>query len=252
MTAKEIADVLLKLFEIIAGWPVIVFVMLIVFRRPIGRHLPYLIENLLTNLSQRLSKAEIGGNKLEFFPGAITALKEPIEQGSKEYKDKPEEFSKFVSEQLEKVLEFVATPTTTAQSHSSIEAMSPTTAQPNLSGHSILWVDDKPLSNIYELNLLKGLGASMDTARSTDEGLESLRKRNFDLIVSDIHRIENGQNNQNAGYELLEKLKGIKQKGPLIFYANNVAYLDQSRSQSAYGVADSPRKLMELVVGALQ
>ncbi len=233
MTNKEVIAVLLKLFEILTAWPVILLLIVFLFRKQISAFLP--------ELGHRLKKAEIGGSKFEFSEiqrAAVDALPEVIEKGLEEYKDRPEQLAGYVREQVKKLPEFQAT--------------TPTATPPSIRGRSILWVDDKPINNVYEANVLKRLGASILFARSTDEALAFLNRDNFDVIISDVHRDENGRSNPNAGYELLERLGRTNRKIPFIFYTSSVAHVDPNRSQSAYGIADTPNKVVELVIHALR
>lgn len=227
MTSKEVVDELLRLLEIFTAAPVIFFLLFFLFRREIHVFLP--------KLGERLRSAEIAGNKFEFSEIAVNALQDAIEQGAEEYKDKPEQLVGFVRDQVKKLPEFQAT--------------SPVATQLTLSGRSILWVDDNPMNNVYEASVLKRLGASIVFARSTDEALSFLNRDSFDLIISDVHRNEDGRDNSNAGYELLEK---VNQNIPLIFYTGNVSRLDRSKSRLAFGAADMPSALVELAVRALQ
>lgn len=233
MTTKEIVDVLLKFIEILTAWPVILFLGIIVFRREIRSFLP--------EIGKRITKAEIGGSKFEFSEiqkAAVSALPEVIEQGAAEYKDKPEQLAGFIREQVKKLPEF--------------QEATPTGIQSNLVGRSILWVDDNPMNNVYESSVLKRLGASIMFARSTDEALAFLSRDKFDLIISDVHRDENGRSDANAGYELLEKIERSNRKLPFIFYTGNVTYLNKDRARLAYGAADTASNVVNLVISALQ
>jgi CheY-like chemotaxis protein len=233
MTTKETIDALLQLVEALTAWPVILFLGFVLFRREIRSFLP--------EVGKRLTKAEIGGNKFEFSEiqkAAVSALPEVIEKGAEEYKNKPEQLAGFVREQVKKLPEF--------------QEATPTGIQSNLVGRSILWVDDNPMNNVYESSILKRLGASIIFARSTDEALAFLSRDKFDLIISDVHRDENGRSNPNAGYELLEEIEHSNGKYPVIFYTSNVSYLNKERTRSAYGAADTPSKVVDLAVRALQ
>lgn len=233
MTSKEVIDALLKLIEILTAWPVILLLIVFLFRKQISAFLP--------ELGHRLKKAEIGGSKFEFSEiqkAAVNVLPEVIEKGLEEYKDKPEQLAGYVREQVKKLPEFQAT--------------TPMTAPPSIRGRSILWVDDKPMNNVYESSVLKRLGASILFARSTDEALAFLSRDNFDLIISDVHRDENGRSNPNAGYELLEKIGRTNRKIPFIFYTSSAAHLNPNRSQSAYGIADTPSTVIDLAIRALE
>lgn len=230
MTSKEMVDAFLHLAEILTAGPVILFLLFILFRREIRAFLP--------GLGQRLKRAEIAGSKFEFSEIAVNALQDAIEKGAEEYKDKPEQLVGFVRQQVKKLPE--------------LRVLTPSVTQPTLIGRSILWVDDKPMNNIYESSLLKRLGASIVFARSTDEALVFLNRDTFDLIISDVHREENDRSNPNAGYELLEEVGRRTEKLPLVFYTGSISRLDKSKSRSAFGAADKPRELLDLVVRVLQ
>ncbi|MBN1303441.1 MAG: response regulator [Anaerolineales bacterium] len=233
MTSKEIIDTLLKLIETLTAWPIILLLIVFLFRKQISAFLP--------ELGHRLQKAEIGGSKFEFSEiqkAAVNALPEVIEKGIEEYKDEPERLAGYVREQVKKFPEFQAT--------------TPTITPPSIRGCSILWVDDKPMNNVYESSVLKRLGASILFVRSTDEALTFLNRDNFDLIISDALRDENGRSNPNAGYELLEKLGRTNRKIPLIFYTSSTTHLNPNRTQSAYGIADTPSTIIDLTIRALK
>jgi CheY-like chemotaxis protein len=233
MTTKEIVDAVLKLVEIVTSWQVVMFFALVFFRREIGRILP--------EIGKRLTKAEIGGNKFEFSEiqkAAVNALPDAIQQGAQEFKDKPDELADFVREQVKKLPEFQESTSTNVQS--------------NLYGQSILWVDDKPMNNVYEAGVLKQIGASILFARSTDEAIEFLARDKFDLIISDIHRKENGKSNSTAGYELLEHIQNTNKDLPVIFYTGSISAVNSERAKSAFGITNSPSKVVDLAVRALK
>jgi len=196
------------------------------------------IVGFMPEIVKRLKKAEIPGGKFEFSDmqkAAVNALPDAIEEGAQAYRDKPDQLAGFVRDQLNKLPELQETRLPTGQS--------------NLTGRSILWVDDQPMNNVYESSVLKRLGASIVSARSTDEALAFLRQDRFDLVISDVGREENDRRNPTAGYELLEKLDG---RYPLIVYTSSLARLNQERARLAFGAADTPRRVIELAVQALE
>ncbi len=232
MAAKEIVDAILRLIEILTActWPLIIFLILFLFRQQIRDFLP--------GLGQRLKKAEIVGTKFEFSEVAVNALQDAIETGAEEYKNEPEKLVGFVREQVNKL--------------PAIRAVPPPASELTLSRRSILWVDDKPMNNVYESSILKRLGASIVFARSTGEALAFLERDSHDLIISDIHRVEDGRSNPDAGYELLEALTRPNMNIPLIFYTGSIARMDRNRASSAYGAADIPSRLIDLAIRALE
>lgn len=117
-----------------------------------------------------------------------------------------------------------------------------------LINRSILWVDDRALNNIYETKIFKRLGASIISARTTEEALALLKADNFDVVISDVHRVEDGWPNPNAGYRLLESMiaKGINT--PLVFYTSRIDQKHVERSKGAFGSADFPTTLKREVL----
>ena len=70
---------------------------------------------------------------------------------------------------------------------------------------NILVVDDSPETTEMLGKLLELEGAFVDSARSGKEALEIARRKNFDLVISDISMPE------MDGYEFLKKLRAIPQ-----------------------------------------
>ena len=80
---------------------------------------------------------------------------------------------------------------------------------------SVLWVDDRPDNNILERRAMAAYNIDFVLALSTGEALAELRKRQFDAIISDMGRGSDPQ----AGYNLLEALRGSGDHTPYLIYA---------------------------------
>jgi CheY-like chemotaxis protein len=76
--------------------------------------------------------------------------------------------------------------------------------------NAVLWVDDHPKNNSFFIDLLQKRGYRVDLAISTQDGLSLLDRNKYLLIVSDMARDEAGQDNQDAGADLLE---GVRKRG---------------------------------------
>ena len=89
-----------------------------------------------------------------------------------------------------------------------------------LEGRTVLWVDDHPEGNLWARRLLTGFGAEVVPVLSNDEALEEVKRRRFDVAVSDIHRGEG-----EPGTKLGVRLTGIGVDLPIVYY---IAQLDHS------------------------
>lgn len=226
-------ELMLQLLQIFTSWPIILLLIVLIFRRQIGAIIP--------ELSHRLQKATIAGSTFEFSKIAFSAFQDALEEGAEELKGKPDEFVEFVRQLSRKLPE---TGTTLPRTEVS------------LTGQLILWVDDQPMNNLYESSVLRRLGASITFARTTQEALAFVSHAGFDLIISDVHRVEDGHGNLNAGYELLEKLTHQTRPYPgtlipFVFYTSSVHRINPLRARSARGAADSADELIMLVVNVL-
>lgn len=229
MTTNETIEIVLRLLEILTQWPVILLLLAYLFRND--------VRNLLPQLAQRLHKVSVGGSTFELSKITADALKDTVESGVKEYRDDPDKLESFVKEQTKKM-------------HSVKDL--PTTDKEVLSGCHIIWVDDKPMNNVLESSILNRLGATIITALSTEEALELQSQGSFDLIISDIHRVEDGKENPEAGYELLKELIHRHIRIPLIFYTGSIAYIDKKQAINSFGAADVPGDLLNVIFNALQ
>jgi CheY-like chemotaxis protein len=122
-----------------------------------------------------------------------------------------------------------------------------------LQGAHILWVDDHPENNIAECKILDDLAISVTIARSTDEAISILLKKNesgqqYDVIISDMGR----GINPNEGVRFLKKIrKEHKIDVPVIFYAGKY---DPGRGipPYAFGMTNRPDHLLHYIMDALE
>jgi CheY-like chemotaxis protein/uncharacterized small protein (DUF1192 family) len=83
----------------------------------------------------------------------------------------------------------------------------------------VLWVDDHPERNALQVDQLERRGVVVDTARSTKEALQKLTGQRYQLIVSDMERVEAGQQAPNAGLELIRTVRTFDRDTPVVIYA---------------------------------
>lgn len=84
----------------------------------------------------------------------------------------------------------------------------------------ILWVDDVPSNNVFLIERLRGMGHEVDSTISTAEALFKLEKSEYDCIISDISRIENGITNNVAGLQLVEAVRSTGNRIPILIFSN--------------------------------
>ena len=120
----------------------------------------------------------------------------------------------------------------------------------------ILWVDDRPEGNRFEIAALAKLQVEVVTARSTDEALQIIAAdtEGFGLVISDWERA--GEPAQ-AGLRLLARLRQTGIDWPLVFYhsadpAQRSRRAAQACAAGALGEAVLPSELMPLMLQALQ
>ena len=119
----------------------------------------------------------------------------------------------------------------------------------------VLWVDNRPDGNRFEMAALAKLQIEVVTARSADEALQIIAAdtEGFALVISDWERP--GEPAQ-AGLQLLARLRQAGIHWPLVFYhgedgTQRARRAAEARAAGALGEAVLPNELMALVVQAL-
>ena len=117
-------------------------------------------------------------------------------------------------------LTVVPTPAAPADDAPSWNADTPDT-RPKAAG--VLWVDDNPSHNALQLDQLERRGVVVDTARSTREAIQKLTGQRYQVIVSDMERIEGGKPVPNAGLELVRTVRTFDRDTPVVIYSSGRA-----------------------------
>ncbi|WBL76029.1 response regulator [Bradyrhizobium xenonodulans] len=116
-----------------------------------------------------------------------------------------------------------------------------------LQGKRVLWVDDRPDGNRYEMLALAEFGVAITIARSTEDALKLLSEAPFDLIISDMKRGDD----EEAGYDFLAKLLPLHINLPVIFYTRSKLDETIARQRGAFGVATKASDLIILITSAV-
>jgi CheY-like chemotaxis protein len=116
-----------------------------------------------------------------------------------------------------------------------------------LEGRMVLWVDDHPENNEYQRKILEDVGVRFRLALSTDEAVEQYRKTKFDLIITDMGRASN----EKAGLDLLQDLKRLESRTPVIVFASHRALVNHGREALDLGAVSittgTPTLLKEVI-----
>lgn len=124
-------------------------------------------------------------------------------------------------------------------------------AMPAPENRQILWVDDKPANNAFEIAKLQDDGFQVMQARSTDEAMqkisEGLRPR---VVISDMGRYENGHYVSKAGLELIKRLRQEGVEAPVYIYTSKKyaqAHHDAALEAGGNGATASPVALFQMI-----
>lgn len=113
----------------------------------------------------------------------------------------------------------------------------------------ILWVDDRPGNNTSLVSALTALGIQVDLALTTAEALERLPGR-YGLLISDLGRLEGGEQRDMAGRELAIQARKAGFARPIFIYAGTqaVSYEDELKAAGVSLVTSQPSVLFETAV----
>ena len=126
-----------------------------------------------------------------------------------------------------------------------------------LIGAAVVWVlarqvqlaRVKPRLLLLAPLVLAYFGIQVEISTSTDDALEKVDRRSYDLIISDMGRPPDAR----AGYTLLDKLRQAGNQIPLVIYANSRTpeHVREARAHGAIGCTNRPQELIEMVTTAL-
>jgi CheY-like chemotaxis protein len=210
MTTQQWIDAILRLIGYLVSWPIVTLTIVFILRKRILA--------TLTALAERARTASVGPISVEFDQTAVGALQDTAREAAQSFGSDPDRLSDFLGEQIAKMAE-----------------QSPRQDQRPLSGSRVLWADDNIGHNLFEVHYLQRLGTQIETVTTTSEALRALDTGRFDLVISDMHRVEEGVEEPRAGLKLLDELRSRRRSVPLVFYTANAVLLRDNAAVSAYG-----------------
>lgn len=113
----------------------------------------------------------------------------------------------------------------------------------------ILWVDDRPHNNIFERQAFESMNLNITLALSTNEALKKLSKKEFDVIISDMGRLEGPR----EGYVLLDTLRQQGNQTPFFIYAgsNALEHKLEIKEHGGQGTTNHFQELSQMVISAI-
>lgn len=90
---------------------------------------------------------------------------------------------------------------------------------PERSSKQILWVDDYPSNNAFGIERLEEKGVNVRKELSTAAALHALSQEKFDLIITDLGRVEGGVDNPFAGLDLIEMARAQGVETQIVVFA---------------------------------
>lgn len=94
----------------------------------------------------------------------------------------------------------------------------------------VLSVNDSATMGQDIFNWFYQNGVTLVRARSTARAMELLGRAQFDAVISNLRRFENGAQNNNAGIDLVQQIRRVNPSIPVFIYTMNI---DQATRQSA-------------------
>jgi CheY-like chemotaxis protein len=118
----------------------------------------------------------------------------------------------------------------------------------------VLWVDDNPQNNAFQIARLKSKSIDVVEARSTSEAMQLLGGNpSFSVVISDMGRREDGRFQPKAGLSLAEQMRNAGLTTPVFFYTSDAQakWLTHDLPAGVTGVTSSPVELYEMLRATL-
>ena len=113
---------------------------------------------------------------------------------------------------------------------------------------AVVWVDDYPENNAFEVDSLRRKGVRVFQARSTPEGLRLLDSHpDTSAVITDMGRTEDGETKDEAGLELIASVRERRPELPVLLYASAPAIARTRASALEAGAAIATSSATELL-----
>ncbi|NYH79694.1 CheY-like chemotaxis protein/uncharacterized coiled-coil protein SlyX [Actinopolyspora biskrensis] len=224
-------------------WPLITLLLLLLFRRAIGR--------VLRTAERRELEFEVGGQRLTFHElndqqnEMIQDLQQQLSILSKRLDEKENAAS--VASGSGQPLEpagNVAVPSGVELDGEPVESerFPPVQAPSGPEPFAVLWVTDRAQSHALLVEQLRSNGVRVTITATTAEAVAEISERPYRLVVSDMVRKEDGRWRNDAGLTLLRELRDLGVEIPLVIFGTHrgqIQHADQARQLGAVATTHS-------------
>ena len=199
---------------------------------------------LIAPFVSRLKALEVGGAKAEWQEGAAVSLKEIIDLLGKQ---------QAAIEQLFDEVTARAASGPDAPTDSSRTPQTERPEQPVRPLQHLLWVDDHPENNAYELDSLRRL-LRVTTTRTNDEAFRLLEGQEIDAVISDVGRDYDEPGQPPGGVRFIQELRGRypERRLPVLYYTSRGSVQRYGKQLEEAGAAALATLFSELLQGLRQ
>ncbi|MBB5368424.1 MULTISPECIES: response regulator [unclassified Janthinobacterium] len=116
--------------------------------------------------------------------------------------------------------------------------------------NNLLWVDDHPSKNTLLVEQLERDNIKVDQAVASRQALAMLQKKAYDLMITDMARLENGSAVKDAGVHTVREARQLKPELPVIIYCNKdtaALYSTEAEAAGARFITTSGTSLLAAV-----
>ncbi|MGU9978615.1 response regulator [Phreatobacter sp. HK31-P] len=113
----------------------------------------------------------------------------------------------------------------------------------------ILWVDDFPSNNAFLIDRFRSQDIETVIAISTEHAMKLILSEDFSLVISDLGRIENGNENPFAGLDLIKSIRENDIDCPIAIFSGHrgIEHRRMLMDAGADGVFDSGVDVIKFV-----
>ncbi|MDR7301033.1 response regulator [Haloactinomyces albus] len=224
-------------------WPLLMLMVLLVFRRAIGR--------VLHTAEKRELEFDIGGQRL-----TLHELNDQQNEMIQDLQRQLSTVSKKLDERERALAETAEPPAAGRESHETHEhaeqappesaevdaELPPVQAPTGSEPFAVLWVADRPENHALLVGQLRDNGVRVTAASTTAEAIAEVAERPYRLIVSDMARREEDRHHVDAGLSLLRELRDLGVDTPVIVFSGQrgqLQYGGQARQLGAVATTSS-------------